>query len=570
MPNASNKNTVDGIFSVMMTGFDNIGQALNELFDNSISAISKISGSGDKKIFLTVKENCNFNSIANLYSISVEDTGVGFSEADIENIFSIGNTDSSLSSLNIHGAGLKYALFSATGSIGNIADVWTIYSRDFKLKSDNKYLKISAPFEDNIHYEIIDNSTTPWPGEDNANTIISFFTTSEFFSRIGTASANRFDTFMDYIYEDIGYTYANIINGKVCIKESPIAQKIEFYMRAECKDGTFLGDGKLNSRNFMLIDASEPDIAIVGKDDHGITERYDLDSGLKVSTGGVAIKYSFIQIKMPKETTYYDRSNHMFDNLYHRRHYKPGAKTHGVEIRLNGRVLKDNLLPEIWEDKNRHPSYYRFLGMIDVICCDKNLLPETKALKVDFNSGRKYFRLLEIIAKLLPPNELKTYQTDSTPADLTEEELVNELIKWFNSKNTPMGSDHYTCVPDLDASGKRTCPEEAINLGVSDDGKPMRNDLIVTCEHNDGTKMSWMIECKRNEAKPENVAQLAQYCITTSRDIDKAILITNDVPSPSDYILEIVKKWNSILPSLGKPQIECQNWSTYGISSKKS
>ena len=97
--------------------------------------------------------------------------------------------------------------------------------------------------------------------------------------------------------------------------------------------------------------------------------------------------------------------------------------TSGVEIRINGRLIMDNLFSEIWTIE-KHPKYNHFLVQINLISDKRERLPKTRTSKNGFRSGDKK---LDYIYNFI-------YQKRQTPPDkltraMSEKAIVKDLAE---------------------------------------------------------------------------------------------------------------------------------------------
>jgi len=207
------------------------------------------------------------------------------------------------------------------------------------------------PFNDISYPSKLENHVT--------GTIIKFKTSREMYNSIGKYGTKDARSIALYLKEDLGFIYAGII------KESLAQIQIV-----------------INSGDKLIVNAVEPWVERtilpgVGKS----VQDLGLLAG-KDSTGKLTISYEFYIIKN-REVINSDEKV-----LY----YQANMKSSGVEIRINGRMIKNNLLTDIWDTYEQHNRFNNFLVKIDLITNDRNTLPATRSSKNGFRQGD--FKLL--------------------------------------------------------------------------------------------------------------------------------------------------------------------------------
>jgi len=452
--------------------FDNITQILCEFIDNSISNIkSNKSLLTHYTIVLHIKEN------KDNFHITIEDSGTGI--RDLESAFSLGGRHVQESPLNEHGFGLKHALASADPSNKN----WEVMT---KRSSDNgKYIKVKAPYTiTGQNYSIEDG----WPGSTNTGTIISFESSKDLFRSVsnprGRGSLTKnLEVLTKYLADDIGYVYSNLIVENVCtitIKSTDI-------------------DGRLSTTTVRAIVPQWNDVMVSSN------EQVDLGGG------SLHISYKFGKINDNDDVPDNNRS------IY----YRKNTRCSGLEIRINGRVLENNLISEIW-DRESHPSLNEFLGIVNLLSNDKNSLPITRTSKNGIREGDSKFEYLKnwILKKFSTDdlNKIKNF-THSSEDDL-KSEFVDRRKRFYQSEGYDDNEFHierelklYTSMYETNDLGSSDCP---------------RADIYIRTDRN-----SIIYECKKDETSVKDVAQLRMYwdgCIVDQKPINKAILIGDSHP----------------------------------------
>lgn len=377
--------------------FDSISQVICEFIDNAISNFENSS---------TARRNINIilNEVdGNNVCIKIEDTGTGIS--DFESVLRLGDKSIRETPLNEHGFGIKHALACANPANNN----WKIYSRTQQNFDDDIFYEVSAPYSFNL--EKSSHPKNDWEGIFNGSgTMIIFTCSRSLFNTIqrGIPGIARFNRCLDYLKEELGYTYSGVIkNGKVTIT--------------------------INSDSYNESTPSvEPDWQGFYKPAKG-------NKNVDLGGGKLKIEYAFGEM---------GRGTYL-------KHYKRNMSTSGVEIRVNGRLLMSNIFKDIWEIEN-HPSYNHFLVIINLVSNNRNTLPKTRTSKNGIRSGdKKLENLFEWIKKTHPTPHKET------SGAVSEKELVEELanlkekqtrdkikhieqeFKVFKNINSPVSVDLY-------------------------------------------------------------------------------------------------------------------------------
>jgi len=328
---------------------DTFSQILYEFIDNSTSNITG-NKSKAKDIRIEITDHGTHKSIR------VEDTGTGIKNLDTA--FTLGCKDGGETTLNEHGIGLKHALSSANP--GN--DSWTICTRTAEDRSIGVYKKIMAKytFED-FKADVCGDE---WPGYYNkTGTIIEFICDNELFGTIARGrqgGIKLFETLIEALIEDIGYTYAGLIKeGKIII--TVISIDI---------------NGNDNENVVTPVEPVLEEIYELGE----TTETCDLGGG------AVKLEYIFGRIS--------DKSGG--------RYYKKKMSSSGCEIRVNGRILAKYQYKEVWGIET-HPSYNGLHISVNIVSDNIDALPKTRTSKNGFREGdKKLSRVYEEILKKMP------------------------------------------------------------------------------------------------------------------------------------------------------------------------
>ena len=345
----NNQPEADELWNGIGGHFDSLGQIINEFLDNSISNL--VGNNVEiRNIRLTLQE-----LEAGRVNVIIEDTGTGV--LDLDRAFRLGCTSSGDSPLNEHGFGLKHAMASANPS----NDSWAVFTRTEQDCQLNQFKSIGAPYKI-VDYEASVHPDTEWPGTltGATGTICQFICEKNMFQTLSRGVCGRattFRTLADILFEDIGFTYAGIISSGAA----------NLTMRLKMLNGETIS---------KPIGAVEP-----------VWDSY-LSAGCgteKVDLGGgeLEIEYQFGKIADKEE-------RREFDNTTVRKYYRKRMSSSGVEIRLNGRVLCNNLFTEVWGIE-KHNSYNSMLIIVNLKSENKDTLPTTRTSKNGLREGDPKF-----------------------------------------------------------------------------------------------------------------------------------------------------------------------------------
>lgn len=325
--------------------FDSLNQIIHEIIDNSISNFKSNPHLAFHTILISITKIDSKN-----VEIFIEDTGTGIK--NINNAFTLGNKKSQESPLNEHGFGLKHALATANPDNNN----WAVYTRTEDLESRGLVSVIKSPYKiqefygENISFNL-DNYPTKLKNQ-STGTIVKFVTSYEMYKSLGRNGIKDSKGIALYLKEDLGFIYSGIINANIA--------EIQLIVDDEPK---------------MIVNSVEP----WWNNTSSSKEKVDL--GLLAGdgeTGSVILSY--------KIGTINDRFSMNSDNekaVY----YRTNMKSSGVEIRINGRMIKNNLLNEIWHDVYQHNRFNNFLVQINLESDNLSFLPATRSSKNGFKQG---------------------------------------------------------------------------------------------------------------------------------------------------------------------------------------
>lgn len=427
-----------GFWSGIGNHFENFTQIMNEFIDNSLANFETYD-CPSRNIFISLEQKQDG------VLVSIEDTGTGIN--DLRDALTIGNNKNKKHFLNEHGFGLKNAL--AAGDPGNVC--WKILTRSSEDLERGEYRLIEAPYNfKNIPVKTVDSKSEGWPGVyTGSGTLVSFVCPNGVFETIRNGVRGRnphFETYLELLAEDLGYFYSGIIKkGRISISIKSGEQQIRVSAIEPLKE-----------RNYKPAPGAQEE---------------DLGAGV------VSIEYEFLEMRDPKK----DRKL--------RDYYNVSGNSSGIEIRINGRLMKSgkDLIKRIW---NRDPAnfYNKFLGIINVVSDDVKAIPKTVTSKTGIsNSDIKFNNLLSFIRKIKPePNKLEYL-------GVKERQLVDRLERQkkvhTESKNLVLERE-YSVFRDLDLGNHSPRADLYYYPGH---GKPI------------------LYECKKKEAAPRDVYQAAMY-----------------------------------------------------------
>lgn len=460
--------------------FDNYCQILCEFIDNSISNFLG-NPECDPNVRITIERDAKAETV----KTRIEDSGTGIKNLDAA--FTLGSKSAQESPFNEHGFGMKHALASANPA----NDSWMIKTRCQDDCAVPQYKVIQAPYEFDLYASL---ETSSWPGSMNGTgTIVEFTTSDTMFKTIAKGikgGVNRIDTIIEILQEELGFVYAG------AIKDGYLTIKI-FYS----ENGS--------THQPVRVSSIEPKWLEVyrgqgGKQLEGTTT-YDLGGG------PVDIKYKFGKIEES-------------DN--NRKHYKCNQASSGAEIRINGRMLENNVFQDIW-NISQHNQYNSLLVQIDLQSQDNNRLPVTRTSKNGLREGdAKFDKLCEWIRTLMP-NPPKSTDTNYVQC---EKELFDQLK---SQKDTHLPDPHTVLT------------EEYAFKSI---GEKIRIDLYVGT--NDGITI---YEGKLDKTSPKDAYQLRMYwdgLVFDGSRPTQAILIASEHP---DSVQQIVSVINTMKDATGEP-----------------
>lgn len=481
--------------------YETAEQSINELVDNSISNILG-KNSQNRKIEITLEET---NDIDQSIYITIEDSGMGIENPD--KTFTLGaiGTDSVF---NEHGFGWKQALSAANPE----NDAWEMFFRNVPTLFENQVMYIKAPYViGKQKYELL--SLKKYPGHSWENTFIKVRCNFLLFRNLIDAEASvrndikfDFDTVADRIYEDLGFTYSEVLE----------TYKIKLILTLKHSNGT--------------------------EEHHEVFPLKPMYKGSVLKFSNEELHFECTQGAMealpPRKA---------FNNKSSDRYYKQNITSSGVEVRINGRVVEHNLFEEIYGTKN-HPTFNDWLIQVNIVSNNRADLPCTKTTKNGFRVGDEQ---LSKIYGWLRKNVRPTKQGLIKPIVISETEQKKKLAEIIEK-------DYFTDKElDLDTPPKITQREVPVFTSVLKAGYP-KCDLIV----NTNEKVS-IIEAKKNDASIPDIYQLMMYCdgycFDHNKMPDEAIIVANEFSEPFRRVISLLNERNK-----GKyPPFVWKYWNEY-------
>jgi uncharacterized protein (UPF0297 family) len=466
--------------------FDSFSEIIYEFIDNIISNYDK-NKSMIRSAIINIEPAGN-----STIRVKIEDSGSGIEST--EAALRLGDTSNKQTPLNEHGFGFKHALASANPE----NDEWVIYTRTEADLHTGHYRVVKAPYDFIIEEEIVSITTSPWPGRLNSSgTMFEFECSRELFDtliqdRRGNPGLYRCLEFLSW---DLGYVYSNII------KEGRLALTI------------LCGAVNYNSP-----------VAAITPDWLGL---YDPKEGkIKKTLDGndVNIEFKFGEIK---------------SNDISARHYQRNMSTSGLEVRINGRLLENNLLTDVW-GVEQHNKYNHFLAQVNIISGNPDYLPKTRTSKNGIRIGdRKLIDLFRWVKSVMP----------EPPEKLSKEFSEKELVKKLKEEKER----------HIRAVDKHIDNEfEVFRIRQT----PVKVDLYVY----DGTEVV-LYEAKKGSADMKAFYQLLMYwdgAVDDEIEPSEGILLAE---SFADGVLNLIEDFNNKTDAKGNAyRFICKTWIEEGIN----
>ena len=300
-----------------------------------------------------------------------------------------------------------------------------------------------------------------------------------------------FDTVADRIYEDLGFTYSEVL--ETC--------KIQLILTLKHYNGT--------------------------KEHHEVTPLKPIFKSSVLKFTNEELHFECTQGAMEALP-----ARIPFNNKSSNRYYKQNITSSGVEIRINGRVVEHNLFEEIYGTKN-HPTFNDWLIQINIVSNNREDLPATRTTKNGFRVGDEQ---LSKIFGWLRKNLRPTKKGIEKPISVSETELKKKLAEIIES-NFFSGKEL-----DLNMPYQITQREVPLFTSILKEGYP-KCDLMVST----GEKVS-VIEAKKNEASIPDLYQLMMYCDGYFFDHgvmpDEAIIVAKEFSDPFRRVVALLNERN--------------------------
>lgn len=476
--------------------FTSFSSLSSEFVDNSISNMLG-NNTNSRNVFIKIKR-----LVGESLKVSYEDEGTGIE--DLNGVFGLGNQSGNRkgkkTTWNVHGFGIKNALSAGDPNNNN----WKFYTRTEQDILNKQYKLIQAPYVTGIaKMYIVDEKMFPWPGTSKGpGTYIEFECNYQLFNsvRLGVKGNFGFEKITEMFIEDLGFIYANNI------KDGQISISVE----------TFDLNGQVKKQKVKSILPEWEKVRKLKSSQHR----------LKLQHNG---KYVDIEYKI----------GHIEEAENNYKYYKRNRDSLGVEIRINGRLLKYNIFEEIWNLKN-HGQYNPFLFQINLISDDIDCLPITKATKDNIRIGDPVLeQLYQWILTIVPKPEESMKDGD--------ESVYLEKFAELKEKQLKLNGEDPTVILEHTAY---------LSLGAK-----LKADLYISS--NFGVII---YEAKLSKATPMDVAQLRLYWDGLVFDGIKpkvARLITKCAPQ---IVLDIIRNLNTLQDAWGNNYcFEHVTWEDEGI-----
>lgn len=309
--------------------FQRFPQILNELVDDALSNF-RAYAPAQRRVEIRLAHRGDH------VEVTVADTGIGI--LDLDAALRLGCKSAGETPLNEHGMGLKHALASAVGT----DDRWSIQTRTQADAALDRHTVVEGPYR---FTPPMTAALRPGRGSLPADTgtAISFTCPWDLFLTIrptGDRTEKSFETLVDILLEELGYTYAPILEDR----------EMELVVMT-------------GGHEYPVVPIF-PDWDLRCFDELPPTT-------LDLGGGPVTVNCCWGLIEGKQDNYYYYRGN---------------LESSGVEIRCNGRVIEHGMDKRIWA-KQPHPSRNHFLAVVELKAEDAGALPPTKPTKTGFRDG---------------------------------------------------------------------------------------------------------------------------------------------------------------------------------------
>ncbi len=314
-----------------------------------------------------------------------------------------------------------------------------------------------------------------------------------------------FSTVADRIYEELGFTYAELLDK----------YKINLILSLKPYNGKF--------------------------ESHKVTPLTPIWKGSVLTFYNDELHFEYTQGLMealPDRIPFNNKSSNRF--------YKQNITSSGVEVRINGRVVEHNIFEEIYGTKN-HPAYNNYLIIINIISNNREYLPSTRTTKNGFRIGDEQ---LSKIYSWLRRNLRSTKKGLAKPITVSEAEQKKKLAQIIE-KNYYEGK-----ALELSSEIGITQLEVPLFTSMLKSGYPKADIIVKTPEE------ITIIEAKKDDATCKDAWQLKMYCdgyyLDHGKMPDSAILVAKNFPDTLRRIISFFNKNDKHYP-----EITCKYWNEY-------
>jgi hypothetical protein len=478
------KNEPNGgdLFEGITGNFHKFAEALFELTDDSLS---NYLGHRLERNLIEIE----LKNQGGYVDVMVRDGGTGI--LDLNGALTISSRSGRETPMNEHGFGLKHALASVAG---NAPDAWSIQTRTAEDAAANAYKLVTAPYDIGMSW-----SKVAGHGDitDDTGTVIRFRCPKQKFDTLKPSGKRGDVTFLElvaFLEEELRYTYANLLDRK----------EVSFML-------TFIDEG------------ADPDDLWITE---GLHPHWQPDATKDIPPVSVDLGGGPLEIRCR-----YGSILRSEDNAFY---YKGNMATSGVEIRINGRAIQNNLYSAIW-GKAQHPTQNRFLAQIDLVCDHLDAFPATKSAKNGFvEYDKRLLALYQWIRSNIP----------EPPKEETKEQMLVRLLA--EKKLAEPGT-------------LRVSREEGVFECL---GLKVRADLFVS-----GTAGITLYEAKASGSKAENLYQLLMYydgCVADGKPVRSAILIAHHHPKEVHSLMRELNRRKG--PDGQRYHFALSTWESEGIT----
>ena len=439
------QNAPDGaeLWQSISGNFPDLAKSLHEFVDNALSDF-RATNASCRRVEIRVAQ------VGGIVEVTVADTGSGI--RDIHGALTLGSRRGAQSSLNEHGMGLKHALASVTGSDG----YWSIQTRTAEDDRLDRHLLVESPYRlgEPPMTGMYQSGWGKIPGP--TGTAISFGCTWDMFATLrpaGDRTEKSFSTLVEILVEELGYTYA------------PILESGELNL-------SVVTDKKTYSVTPVFPEWERNCMKEIGP------------TTVDLGGGPVRVYCCWGLIRSSKDNFLYYRGN---------------MDSSGVEIRCNGRVMEHGLYKRIWT-KQPHPSRNHFLVVVELTAKDASALPPTKPTKTGFRDGdprlEKLFAWVRANVQLpAQPQSLEKRLVKALAAQKQKEPDVLRVATeegTYCSLNLGVKMDLYVsrrdCTEAYEAKQARSRAQDLYQLrmywdGCALDGRPIDRGILIARSH---------------------------------------------------------------------------------------